>query len=525
MTKRIVVIILSLILMFSVCGCKSTDKAGKKSKAGKSEIKKTFEISLLYNKSDTFNPYTATTENNRNLTKLLYEPLFKATDTFTAKKCLAKEYSFDGNKCIVTLENTVFTDGTPLTADDVVYSYNTAKNYGGLYTSHLYEAVSCTALSAAQVLFGVSQTDPYFVNLLDFPVIKSGSDKATNSDGVTLTPIGCGRYSFTDGNDYFSLNEAYKGKKGNITKIKLINAPDSDSAAHYVEIGATGIYYTDLSDGDIVRMSGKKTDVNLNNFVYIGINSSVSGLDNKFMRYALSSAIDRSAVCLNAYYNNASPAKGFINPSVKEVKAVQSLKKSADNEITVENLSKMGYNRLDENGWRVNDSGYHITYSLLVNSENRSRVLAANLIAGQLKNAGIEIKVVEAGYDTYREALSTNSFQLYLGEISVAPNLDMTSLVVPGGSAAYGVGLEPVPLDENGNPIADSSQNGVTNILSAYHSGQNSISDVAGVMLTEMPQIPVCYRKGLLFYSDKIVSEVKSFESDIYYSIENYETK
>ena len=90
-------------------------------------------------------------------------------------------------------------------------------------------------------------------------------------------------------------NAKYHGKKGNIEKINLINSPDEASTAHYVEVGATAVYYT---EGDkIVRMSGKKTDVNLNRFIYIGVNSTYGSLSTKEMRYAISSAIDREAIC------------------------------------------------------------------------------------------------------------------------------------------------------------------------------------------------------------------------------------
>lgn len=43
----------------------------------------------------------------------------------------------------------------------------------------------------------LGRADPYFANVLDFPIIKRNSDKITDSDGVTHPPIGCGRLSLT----------------------------------------------------------------------------------------------------------------------------------------------------------------------------------------------------------------------------------------------------------------------------------------------------------------------------------------
>ena len=84
-------------------------------------------ITLLYSASDTFDPYTATTDSNRQLCKLIYEPLLKLDDEFNAVYCLAERVELEGRLCTVTLKNRSFSDGSRLTADDVVYSFNLAK--------------------------------------------------------------------------------------------------------------------------------------------------------------------------------------------------------------------------------------------------------------------------------------------------------------------------------------------------------------------------------------------------------------
>ena len=130
-------------------------------------------------------------------------------------------------------------------------------------------------------------------------------------------------------------------------------------------------------------MSGKKTEVNLNRLIYIGINSSYGSLQSKEMRYAISSALDRNAICQTAYYNNAIAAKGFFNPYFEATAAVQTIESKPNSKITVENLSKIGYNNMNSSGYYANSSGNNPVFTLLVNSENSSRVIAANLIAQQ----------------------------------------------------------------------------------------------------------------------------------------------
>ena len=224
-------------LLFSFTSCNNNGKSKTKNKrAEKTTSVNIGSINLLYNKSDSFNPYTAVTGNNRNLCSLIFESLIKTDNNFNPILKLASDVDLDGEKCTVTLIDTVFSDGTALTADDVIYSFNAAKNSSGLYASHLYEVTSASALSSNTVVFDLSRKDPYFKNLLDFPIFKAGSDKMTNTDGVLTPPVGCGRYIPSEDGTKLILNENYYGKKGAIKEINLIHAPDDDSLSHYIEV-------------------------------------------------------------------------------------------------------------------------------------------------------------------------------------------------------------------------------------------------------------------------------------------------
>lgn len=499
------------------------------------------EMSLLYFSGDSFNPYTAKTKHNREIARLLYDPLMKYDNGFKPVYCLAKKAKIDGNVCTVTLKDAYFTDKTPVTAADVVYSYNAARKSKTVYGAALYEVADISA-SGKTVTFTLKNADPKFLNLIGFPIIKSGSDDKKNSDGVEIAPVGSGRYYPSKDSDLLLRNNNYHGAKSEIAKIHLIDAPDEASASHYVEVGAADMYYADESMQNIARMSGKRADINTNNFVYIGINSAYGQLASGFVRYALSAAIDRTEICHSAYYDNATPASGFFNPALKDTSAVQSLKTVSDIQITVENLEKIGYNKL-KGGYYCNNAGNHLSFTLLVNSDNPSRTAAANLIAGHCKAAGIEIKVVKRSYKEYKAALKSRSFQLYLGEVKVLPNFDMENLVVADGSVAYGVG-KPKPektdgeddkADETASDTpenTDEAYNGekvnaavCAEMIKKYKSGKCSLSDLAGAFLTEMPQIPVCYRKGMLFYTSRIDGAAKPSASDVFLNFENYKFK
>ena len=529
--KKLICLLLSLTLLLSFTGCK---KVGKDKDKGDKQSGKSVTASLLYCKSDSFNPYTAKTEITRQLAGLVYEPLLKLDNEFNPINRLAKEIENEDKVWKVTLINAKFSDGTKVTAQDVIYSYNLAINSATTHASTLSSVESVMAENSKTVVFTLKRIDNYFANLLSFPIIKANSDTLLNSDGVAAAPIGCGRYIFDETQSLLVENPNYFGKSGQIKMINLIAAPDAAAVAHYVEIGASDIYYSDSASGDIVRMSGKRTQVNLNNLVYIGINSAYPELKNKSIRYAISAALDRNKICRNAFYNNAVAATGFFNPLFDDAKPYQTIDNTPNLKITVENFDRIGYNSLDEEGYRLNLSGRRVHFTLLVNEENQSRVIAAELIKEQLKTVGLEITVVKKPYEQYMAALSQNAFQLYLGEINVPNNMDLSGLVISGGSAAYGVFGETVkPADkEEGqeNPSDEEKpievvKTSVHSVIDGFYSGNDSIGSVVGMLLTEMPQIPVCYRQGVLFYDSEIKSGVNASADDIYLSIEEYAYK
>ncbi len=512
--KRFLAFLMAAIMVFLFSACKNSNVISEKPHNNSSgeQIKKEY-VTLLYSTSDSFNPYEAITDQNRQLSKLLYEPLFSLDNEFNAVPILASEVVNSGTVYTVTLKNVTFSDGTPLTADDVVYSYNAAKKSKSIYASKLYSVKTVSAAAGDTVVFNLTGVDPYFKNLLTFPILKSGSDKIVDADSVKQVPIGCGKYVFNKDKTELIRNPEYHGEKGSISKIRLINAPDGESVSHYVEIGATDLYFNDISDGEIIRMSGEKQDINLNNLVYIGVNHSIGDLGEVLLRQAFSSGINREAVCSDAYYNNALSATGFFSPVWDAVKSVQNIQTLGNSQITIENLEEIGYNSLDGEGVRRNGTRA-LRFSLLVNKENRSRVAAAELIASQLKEYGIRITVVKVSFEQYKKRLQSGDFQLYLGEVNITENMDVSRLVTEGGSAAYGIKNTVYPTADGEAPVANSSD-----IIKAFYNGSAAITDVVSALQTEMPIIPICYRTGVLFSKNGINTGGNASQSNIYSNI------
>ena len=114
-------------LLLGLCGCKDkTDRTTDASQEAPTVNDCT--VNLLYCSNDTMNPYTLITKVNAELSQLLYDPLYHFGNDFLPIPCLAESAVQDGYDWIITLKSATFTDGTPLTGDDVAFSLSLAKD-------------------------------------------------------------------------------------------------------------------------------------------------------------------------------------------------------------------------------------------------------------------------------------------------------------------------------------------------------------------------------------------------------------
>ena len=115
---------------------------------------------------------------------------------------------------------------------------------------------------------------------------------------------------------------------------------------------------------------------------------------------------------------------------------------------------------------------------------------------------------------------------MYLGEVKITENMDLSELVFSGGSAAYGIVSDKnEKTDEEPKKEETKEKFGCAQVIEGFYKGKNSISDIAVTLQSDMPFIPVCYRTGVLFYNEKIENVKIASMSDIYFSIESYKIK
>ena len=543
------------VLMTVLSGCsiaqkentKSTesyDKSafGYKGKSISTDRTEKGHISLACSINDSFCPYTARTLINRQLSPLIYDSLVKVDDGFTPENSLASEVKVSGTTVKVTLREAYFTDGSAVTAGDVVYCAQKAKESDTRWGDCM-KSISSIGASGSTVVFTLKNHDPYAANLLDFPVYKMNTENKKSVDNISIPPIGSGMYKLNSDKSKLTVNEYYRGTKPQIKKIYLINTPDEDALTHNLETGNITYYYSDLSDCSLSMVRGNYKKVNTSNLVYLGVNMASGPMYYSEMRQAVSSALDRKKIVSSAYFENAVASSSVFNPQWQEVKTmVASPEKTANSNVYLAQLEKIGYNKKNKKGYFVNPSGETLEISLISYKGNEWRHGAAKLIKEQLKSAGIKVNLKSLSWNEYISSLKTGSFDMYISEVKLSQNMDISAIVSKDSAISYGVTygkkkkIKKKTASQSEKSIADdevkkSKDKEVEDVagktataVANYKSGDAEISDILVDFNAELPIIPLLYRTGLVSYSVDI-SPIKPAENNPYSGIENAKIK
>ena len=145
MARRIWCVLLALCVLLLSCGCSGEPElpdttTPTQQTPADSIPEEELTFALAYSYDDTLNPFAATTEVNLWLAPLLYDSLTVITEGYVPQLSLAKEIATpDATHLVVTLrEGAVFSDGSAVTGNDVVKSFQAAQqspHYAALLTN------------------------------------------------------------------------------------------------------------------------------------------------------------------------------------------------------------------------------------------------------------------------------------------------------------------------------------------------------------------------------------------------------
>lgn len=492
-------ILLSLVLL-SACSKEETTTTDLQEETTIAPVKeeKELQVTLGYYSQHSLNPFTTKSRTNKNISTLLYDSLFKTDNSFEAVAEIAQSYEVSDGDLIVHLRpDVLFTDGSELSAEDVVYSFNQAKN-APLYKAKL-KNVSSARVHGESVIFTFSKKDIYAVQILDFPIVKYGSLSSES-------PIGSGRYIlkgknasyYLSRNTNYSLNEILE-----IKKIKLFDLNKTENPFYLLQIGDLSFIYDDFTAESLQYKIGASTaEVNLNNMVFLGFNKDSAVLGNSFVKKAVCLSVEKERICADVYDSLAEKSDFPFNPNWYALSdiALES-DESTDSPATI--LDKSGYTyEYDTNEYRSKNFEY-LTLTFLVSDGDEKKVKAAKKITDSLEKNGIDVDLQIIESDKFQDTLSKGEYDLYLGEVKLSDDMSLSSFFTKDAGLSYGI--------DTSSPAASAYFD--------FKEGKIDITTFVKVFNEYTPFLPICFRKGVCYYSRELKYEGTVSENDIFSNI------
>lgn len=443
----------------------------------------TDSLRIGWSQSSSLNPFFVTANLNFDAICLMYQSLYKTDSAYIPFEQIAKSSVFkDSQNLTVELDSSInFSDSSPLTSSDVVYSFNQAKN-SDIYSQQLKNIDSVTASGTYTLNIKLNSADKFIKNVLTFPIVKSGT--ASSKDSV---PVGSGMYKYSDSKLVY--NTSYSGSKPSVGTVELYPVSESATLALALESGNIDCVFDDLSSGSYLKVAASNVGVNLNNLVYLGMNSSSSALSLTQVRQAVNFAVNRVDIISDCYSGFASNAYTVFNPKWSEY--FNSGYDESENALNYDSASAL-----------LKSAGYpQCNLTLIVNEDNTFRSLAADKIKESLANVNINVTVSKLTWSEYTQALSGGNYDLYLGEMKFSDNMDLSALF-----STYGVA--------SSSPSASAYQQ--------YRNSQITMKDFLNIFNADIPFAPICYRQGVFIYSRNISGLLDCTYGNIFKNIDEW---
>ena len=413
---------LAILAVFTLCislvACGNDDKKSDKkneSKANDSAKKDELVLALTSEPDGGFDPIQGYAAYG--------SPLIQSTllDTDADSNIipeLATEYKSSDDKLTWEFklrDDAKFTDGKPVTAEDVVFTYETAKNSGS--TVDLVHMKEVKAIDDHTIQFVLERPQSTFL----YTAAAIGIvPKHAYSDNYGTTPIGSGPYKLEEWKQgqqaIFVRNDDYYGKKGEFKKVTALFMSEDQAfaaaKAGQVDVAQTSYAFAKETVPGMKIESYQTVDNRGISFVTIPEGSEVNGqkagnnvTSDLAIRQAINLAIDRQAIVDSAL-------DGFGKTAFSNSDHLPWWNEKTEMKRDVEKAKKI----LADAGWKDTDGDgilekgkVKAAFNLIYNAGDSTRQTISMAVKQQLKDIGIEVTVSGGSWDDIEKKMYSDA--------------------------------------------------------------------------------------------------------------------
>lgn len=344
----------------------------------------------------------------------VHEPLIQSTLTVTNTNLtidydLATDYSVSEDGLLWTVhirDDVKFTDGEPLTARDVAFTYNTVKESSSVNDFTMLDHAE--ALDDTTVVFHM--TRPFSIWPYTMAVVGIVPEHAYDSASYGSNPIGSGRYILKQWDKgqqvILDANPDYYGEQPNMQRVTIVfmeeDAAFLAAQAGEVDLAYTSATYSDQTVEGYSLAAYESVDNRGFNLPAVPEQTTESGetIGNDFtadvqVRRAINIGVDREEMIDHVLNGYGSPAYSVCD---------QMPWYNSASEVTYD--PEKAKSLLDEAGWKTGEDGIRekdgvkAELNLLYATGDSVRQALAADFAEQLKELGISCTLEGVGWDT-----------------------------------------------------------------------------------------------------------------------------
>lgn len=344
----------------------------------------------------------------------VHEPLIQSTLTVTNTNLtidydLATDYSVSEDGLLWTVhirDDVKFTDGEPLTARDVAFTYNTVKEASSVNDFTMLDHAE--ALDDTTVVFHM--TRPFSIWPYTMAVVGIVPEHAYGSASYGSNPIGSGRYILKQWDKgqqvILDANPDYYGEQPNMQRVTIVfmeeDAAFLAAQAGEVDLAYTSATYSDQTVEGYSLAAYESVDNRGFNLPAVPEQTTESGetIGNDFtadvqVRRAINIGVDREEMIDHVLNGYGSPAYSVCD---------QMPWYNSASEVTYD--PEKAKSLLDEAGWKTGEDGIRekdgvkAELNLLYATGDSVRQALAADFAEQLKELGISCTLEGVGWDT-----------------------------------------------------------------------------------------------------------------------------
>jgi peptide/nickel transport system substrate-binding protein len=320
--------VIALAIAAAGCGGSATP-AGVSTSGSGSSSGSTLVIANAV-KVDTLDPEANSVNESIWLDQNLYSRLLQPNATGTGLlPDLASSWNISSNGLIYTFHlrpNAKFSNGSPVTASDVVFSINRSRTFAGGWGFLLTAVKTITAPDTHTVVITLSEPHAPLLADLAMYAYSVVPQKLVKSEGSSFFqhPVGSGPFMVTsynpDSEVDLARNPYFYGTKPKISKVRVLIVPDDNTRVLMLESKKADVI--ENPPGNLVEQIDKTPDMSVQ--LYPSTRVDIIQLDQHFapfknvlVRQAINYAINRKAIVQLAYQGHATPGASFMPYKMK----------------------------------------------------------------------------------------------------------------------------------------------------------------------------------------------------------------